>query len=158
MLNISMSHLSQFNSAVHGLVGDFKKMNYLHKDVAKLETYIEITHINARSIITQFQTHVLKDIFVSNILSNNIDFFMKYDATEIIAKEAKNVNEVNYAHSLIKRIQELVNTMRENQSYDNINATFNWIKVLCYHAYLDLGIDASEKFAQLQRQGAISSV
>ena len=78
-----MSHLSQFNSAVHGLVGDFKKMNYLHKDVAKLETYIEITHINA---------------------------------------------------------------------------TFNWIKVLCYHAYLDLGIDASEKFAQLQRQGAISSV
>ena len=80
MLNISMSHLSQFNSAVHGLVGDFKKMKYLEKDVLKLETYIEITHINARSIITQFQTHVLKDIFVSNILSNNVDFFMEYDA------------------------------------------------------------------------------
>tara|TARA_B100001996_G_scaffold273880_1_gene214711 strand:- start:4476 stop:4952 length:477 start_codon:yes stop_codon:yes gene_type:complete len=158
MLNISMSHLSQFNSAVHGLVGDFKKMKYLEKDVLKLETYIEITHINARSIITQFQTHVLKDIFVSNILSNNTDFFMKYDATEIIAKEAKNVNEINYAHSLIKRIQELVDTMRENKSYENINATFNWIKVLCYHAYSDLGIDASEKFTQLQRQGAISSV
>ena len=48
--------------------------------------------------------------------------------------------------------------MRENKSYENINATFNWIKVLCYHAYSDLGIDASEKFTQLQRQGAISSV
>jgi flagellar basal body rod protein FlgC len=140
------------------LVGDLKKMNYLNKDVSKLETYIEITHINARSIITHFQTHILKDIFVSNILSNNTDFFMQYDATEIITQEAKNANEINYAQSLIKRIQELVNTMRENKSYENINATFNWIKVLCYHAYSDLGINASEKFTQLQRKGAISSV
>tara|TARA_B100000900_G_C20329678_1_gene613686 strand:+ start:272 stop:748 length:477 start_codon:yes stop_codon:yes gene_type:complete len=158
MLNISMSHLSQFNSAVHGLVGDFKKMKYLEKDVLRLETYIEITHINARSIITQFQTHVLKDVFVSNILSNNVDFFMKYDATEIIAKEAKNANEINYAHSLIKRIQDLVKSMRQNKSYENIDATFNWIKVLCFHAYSDLGINAAEKFTQLQRQGPNSCV
>jgi hypothetical protein len=61
-------------------------------------------------------------------------------------------SESNYAHLLVERIQELISTMRKNNSYDNINRTFDWIKMLCYHAYCDLGIDAGQKFKALQQE------
>ena len=69
-----MSHLSRFNNSLHNLVADLKKMGVLTSDVVKLETFIEITHVNARTIISNFQQNVLRDVFVSNILCNNVDF------------------------------------------------------------------------------------
>ena len=127
-------------------------MNVLKSDVMKLESYVEITHINARALIRHFQQHVLRDVLVSNILDNNIEFFLNYDVSDMINEHVKDRNECNYAHLLVERIQELVKTMRKNDSYENINRTFDWIKMLCYHAYCDLGIDASEKFKSLQQQ------
>tara|TARA_B100000902_G_scaffold42093_1_gene49743 strand:+ start:25905 stop:26372 length:468 start_codon:yes stop_codon:yes gene_type:complete len=146
-----MSHLSQFNTSIHNFIADIKKMNVLKSDVMKLESYVEITHINARALIRHFQQHILRDVLVSNILDNNIDFFLNYDVSKMIDEHVKDKNECNYAHLLVERIQELVGTMRKSNSYENINRTFDWIKMLCYHAYCDLGIDAREKFKELQR-------
>ena len=147
-----MSHLSQFNTSIHNFIADIKKMNVLKSDVMKLDSYVEITHINARALIRHFQQHVLRDVLVSNILDNNIEFFLNYDVSDMINEHVKDRNECNYAHLLVERIQELVKIMRKNDSYENINRTFDWIKMLCYHAYCDLGIDASEKFKSLQQQ------
>jgi hypothetical protein len=87
---------------------------------------------------------------VSNILNNNIEFFLSYDVSAMIT--IADNSESNYAHLLVERIQELISTMRKNNSYDNINRTFDWIKMLCYHAYCDLGIDAGQKFKALQQE------
>jgi len=145
-----MSHLSQFNTSIHNFIEDIKKMNVLQSDVMKLESYVEITHINARALIRHFQQHILRDVLVSNILNNNIEFFLSYDVSAMI--NIADNSESNYAHLLVERIQELISTMRKNNSYDNINRTFDWIKMLCYHAYCDLGIDAGQKFKALQQE------
>tara|TARA_B100001113_G_scaffold262050_1_gene216994 strand:+ start:1197 stop:1658 length:462 start_codon:yes stop_codon:yes gene_type:complete len=153
-----MSHLSRFNNSLHNLVADLKKMGVLTSDVVKLETFIEITHVNARTIISNFQQNVLRDVFVSNILSNNIDFFLNYDPSEVIQNNLTDSKDVNYAESLIGRVQELVIIMRKNNNYDNINKTFDWIKILCFHAYSDIGIDAVQKFKDLQKNNASSNM
>ena len=42
-----MKAVTQFNTSVIGFVNDLKKMNLYKNEVSKLETYIEIIHINA---------------------------------------------------------------------------------------------------------------
>lgn len=145
-----MSHLSQFNVAVHEFVADLKKMQLLHSDIAKLESYIEITRVNARAIVRNFQNYFLRDIFVTNILTNNVNFFIDYDPSDDLSTTESNGN--NHAHALIRRIQDLVRTMQNTGANDNINKTFDWIKILCFHAYQDLGIDATVKFRTLQSE------
>ena len=137
-----MSHLSLFNTAVYEFIADLKKMNILSNEIAKLETYVEVTRVNARAIISNFQSNLLRDVFVQNILKNNVHFFIEYDATSEVSGD-------NTALTLIKRIQELVRTMASQGASDNIALTLKHLKVLCFHAYADLGIDAASKFRSL---------
>ena len=78
-------------------------------------------------------------------MCNNVDFFLEYDTTDIVASDTT-------SQSLVKRIQDLVHNMRQTGKTENIKRTFDWLKVLCYHAYVDLGIDPTEKFKMLQTQ------
>jgi hypothetical protein len=142
--NNIMSSLSQFNSAIHEFLVDLKNMDILKNEITKLETFLEITRVNARAIISNFQTHFLRDIFVKNILKNNVQFFINYDATN-------EVDGDNSALSLIKKIQEIVAKLITNNELDNINCTLKWLKILCYHAYQDFGIDAKTKFVSLMK-------
>ena len=79
------SSLSQFNKSIHEFVAELKKMNVMPKEIKKLETYIEITKVNARLLIRNFQTYFLRDLFVSNLLKDNVKFFINYvpDDSEI---------------------------------------------------------------------------
>ena len=144
-----MSSLKQFNDTLHSFVADLKKMNLptLKGDIIKLDTFIDITKINARAILPHFQTQFLRDDFVKHILKNNVYFFVNYDATnEKIVKEGG--NEVV---TLVKRIQSIVDQIDKKGEKENIEKTLKWVKILCFHAYADLNIDPSKKFRSLMQ-------
>tara|TARA_Y100000389_G_scaffold177697_1_gene190218 strand:- start:4076 stop:4504 length:429 start_codon:yes stop_codon:yes gene_type:complete len=141
-----MSNLSQFNTALSDFLVDLKSMSILSGEISKLETYMEVTRINARAIISNFQTHILRDIFVKNVLKNNVDFFVNYDASKDIP------DGDNTALGLIQKIQEIVRKLVRNNEMANINCTLKWLKILCYHAYQDIGIDAANKFSILMKE------
>ena len=49
------SSLSQFNTAIYDFVRFIRETGHMSDDVNKLETYIEITRVNARMLISNFQ-------------------------------------------------------------------------------------------------------
>ena len=140
---MSNSSLSQFNIAIHDFVRFIKETGHMSGEVNKLETYVEVTRVNARLLISKFQTYVLRDVFVSNILRNNVNYFLNFD----IVKEYK-IDDNNIA-LLIDKVRDLVKELVEENNTKNIDSTFNWLKILCFHAYSDIGINASEKFKSL---------
>ena len=137
-----MTSLSQFNTSIHEFVADLKTMSLEQSDTNKLQTYVEITRINARTIINNFQAYVLRDVFVQNILRNNIDFFINYDPSG-------DVGDSETVSKIIVRIQSIVNSMHTKGDVENIDKTLRWLKILVFHAYSDLGIDASAKLKSL---------
>jgi len=71
-----MSHLKQFNTNLINFVGELKNMNLpMKSELIQLENFLEITNVNARSVISIFQRYFLRDLFVQNILKNNIFFY-----------------------------------------------------------------------------------
>ena len=101
------SSLSQFNTAIYDFVRFIRDTGHMSADVDSLETYIEVTRVNARILISNFQKYVLRDVFVSNILQNNVNYFLNFD----IVKEY-NIDDDNIA-LLINRIRELVGKLVE---------------------------------------------
>ena len=144
-----MKSLTKFNTAIFDFVNDLKSMQMYQSDIQKLETYIEIVHVNARSLIRNFQKYFLRDIFVQNILNNNVNFFVSYDSSQ----EGITDNDTN----LVRKIQSIVRIMQETGRNDNIDKTFNWIKILCFHAYADLNIDPVAKFKSLQQAEMVTA-
>ena len=71
-----MSHLSLFNTAVYEFIADLKKMNILSNEIAKLETYVEVTRVNARAIISNFQSNLLRDVFVQLVLLHSLNLLL----------------------------------------------------------------------------------
>lgn len=141
---MSSSSLSQFNKSIHEFVAELKKMNVMPKEIKKLETYIEITKVNARLLIRNFQTYFLRDLFVSNLLKDNVKFFINYVPDDSEIKNDKT------ALQLIQKIQQVVLFMLQNNKTKEISTTFNWLKILVYHSYQDLNIDPNQKFKTLQ--------
>ena len=139
-----MSSLSQFNKSIHEFVAELKKMNVMPAEIKKLETYIEITKVNARLLIRNFQTYFLRDLFVSNLLKDNVNFFINYVPDNSEIKNDKT------ALKLIQKIQQVVLFMLQNNKTKEISTTFNWLKILVYHSYQDLNIDPNQKFKTLQ--------
>ncbi len=137
------SSLSQFNTAIYDFVRFIRETGHMSDEVNKLETYIEVTRVNARILISNFQKYVLRDVFVSNILKNNVNYFLNID----IVKEYE-IDDDNIA-LLINRIRELVANLVTEKNTENIDKAFNWMKVLCFHAYSDIGIPAAQKFRSL---------
>ena len=137
-----MSSLNKFNSSLRDFVSDHKKFDIVKKDIENLETYIEITKVNSKLIIRGFQTHLLRDSFVSNVLKNNLEFFLNYD----VNKEPDTPEKIK---ELIKRIQIILNDAQSSGNLKNTEKIFHWLQVLCFHAYMELGIDATEKFKNL---------
>ena len=61
------------------------------------------------------------------------------------------------ALQLIQRIQHVVTVMLQNNQMKEITNTFNWLKILVFHAYNDLGIDSTQKFKSLQMNTNINN-
>ena len=142
--------LSQFNKSIHEFVDDIIEMNIMNKEALKLKRYVDITRVNARSIIRNFQTFILRDIFVSNIIRNDTNFFLNHNIIEELNISDKSTGD------LINRIKDLIKNLVLADNTEKINKTFNWLKILCYHAYNDLGIDANQKFNILMGQNGIN--
>jgi len=142
--------LSQFNKSIHEFVDDIIKMKIMNKEAFKLKRYVDITRVNARSIIRNFQKFILRDIFVSNIIKNNTDFFLNHNI-----REELNITDESTG-DLIDQIKDLVNNLVIADDTVKINKTFNWLKILCYHAYNDLGIDANQKFNLLMTEKGLN--
>lgn len=144
-----MSALKQFNNTLRDFVDDLKKLEIpnLKNDIIKLDTFIDVTKINARAIIPHFQTQFLRDEFVKNILKNNVYFFVNYDATkEELVKEGG-----DEAALLVKRVQNIIYQINKEGKQKNIESAFKYVKIMCFHAYTDLNIDPTQKFRVLMQ-------
>lgn len=139
--NTDVTSISKFNIALRDFIQDLKKFDIVSRDVSKLETYVEITKVNSKALIRQFQTYLLRDSFVENVLKNNIDFFLNFDISE--ESESKNIRE------LVTKLQNIISEAHYANTLDNTDKVFHWLKVLSYYAYQDIGINATDKFKSL---------
>lgn len=137
-----MTSLARFNSSLRDFIVDLNKFEIVKKDVKKLETYVEITKVNAKILIRGFQTHLLRDNFVQKILKNDLNFFVNYNVDEE-SESPENIKD------LVKRIQNIIGDADKSGNLKDTEKVFHWLKVLCFYAYLDIGIDANEKFKEL---------
>ena len=137
----SVSYVDKFNEIVSQFILDLKKICPENKDLFKIEQLITIicTHSRKKAIIAKFQANVLRDDFVKNILLKNTDYFINY----------KFVNDVDSNVSIINRTQNIVKNLHEKKDINSIECVFNWVTLMVYFAYKDLGIDADEMFTKL---------
>ena len=138
---MEISYVDKFNEIVSQFIHDLKKICPENKDLFKIEQLITIicTHSRKKVIIAKFQANVLRDEFVKNILSKNTDFFINY----------KFVNDIDSNVSIINRAQNIVKDLNEKKDLQSIECVFNWVTLMVYFAYKDLGIDADDKFKKL---------
>tara|TARA_Y100000389_G_C17410228_1_gene490454 strand:+ start:812 stop:1258 length:447 start_codon:yes stop_codon:yes gene_type:complete len=139
--SIEINPISKFNIAIRDFIQDLKKFDIVSRDVSKLETYIEITKVNSKALIRQYQSYLLRDSFVKNVLKNNIDFFLEFDISE--ESESKNIRD------LVTKLQNIISEAHFAKTLDNTDTVFHWLKVLSFYAYQDIGINPSEKFKSL---------
>jgi hypothetical protein len=147
----SNSNVSKFNGLITQFLNDLKKIDPLSNELKMVETYANIIHITSsnRIIISNFQAFVLKDNFIVNILKKNVVFFINYKFDDDV--NIKNVKS-NYVKPLILRVQDIVNQLYLKGESSNIESIFNWLIMLSYFAYLDLGINPDEKFKSVQEE------
>lgn len=140
--------IDRFNTLILAFVKDLKRINPNDKDLVRVETFANAIHIKKDIIIRHFQAHALKDIFVSNILHENISFFIEYD---FFADESLNHLRDDIQVSLFDKVKNILKKLEQNpEKKESIVKIFEWITMLCYYAYEDIGIDAKEKMRHLQ--------
>tara|TARA_Y100000389_G_scaffold141289_1_gene139135 strand:+ start:5469 stop:5888 length:420 start_codon:yes stop_codon:yes gene_type:complete len=137
-----MSFVEKFNSSLHDFIADLKKFDFVRKDVENLETYIEVTKVNSKILIRGFQGSLLRDVFVQHVLKNDLEYFLNYNVESESAQSEK-------IRELVKRLQNILKEANQSGGLGNSEKIFHWLKVLCFYAYSDLGIDPAEKFKSL---------
>jgi hypothetical protein len=135
------SDIDKFNETLTQFINDLKKICPNNSDLFKCEQIVNIILVKStkKIVISNFQAFVLRDDFVRNILNKNTDFFIKYNFS--------NDNKTNI--SIIERTQKIVLDLQNKNDEPNIKCVFNWIILLVYFAYSDLGINPDEKFKNL---------
>jgi hypothetical protein len=137
--------LNKFNDNIILFLNDLKKIDLLNEDVENIQTFTYIMHIEStkRTIIRNFQTHVLRDVFAVNIYKKNVYFFIRHNFSNDLSTSADKIV------SLINKIQKIVEKLKTLNKLKSIDSIFNWLALLCYYAYMDLGIDPNQKIKQL---------
>lgn len=139
----------KFNELIIQFINDLIKIcPDDNSDLNRFKRYSKIVEVpnTKRIIISNYQVYILRDIFVSNILNSNVDFFVNYDFVNDTSVEIKS----DYILPLIKKIQNTIYKLQSNNDSDSINTIFKWLTMLTYFAYVDLGINPNEKFQQLK--------
>jgi len=129
------SPLKSFNENVQLFLNDLGNVfGENDSEMRIIKSAFELTSINARLFITPFQNNLVnKQNFVDHILQDNIDYFIKFDFTDVIDK-----NDETCLRMLNKFKQA---TVVNRHNIELVRAIFNWLKVMIYYAKLDLGIN-----------------
>lgn len=133
--------LKKFNNTVSSFLEDLKNIfGEDDSDLRKMESAMDLTSFNARLIMTPFQHYALSPLFVKGILTEDVDFFLSYNYSNII-------NESDYSTYLLSKLRSVVHKMREDT--DTVSKIFNWFKMLLYYAFEDVGKNPVVEFKNI---------
>jgi hypothetical protein len=136
------SNLKKFNKTVCDFVKELKNLfEETDKDIENIETFYEMTKINARAIMGPFQTYILKKTsFVKYIMEEDVNYFMEYNFDQIISSDSP---YSKYAKSLVLKFREVIQKhMKENKQV--VKAMFEWFKLMTFYASSDLNMDIND--------------
>jgi len=125
------SPLKRFNVTIKDFIDDLKELLGQEDSLLQLETIVDITKVNARLIISQFQAIVIKTKFLEYILKEDTDYFLEYEYQEYMYN--------NYSKSFMLKLKEIVHNVKDNPHI--VSKIFQWLKTLIYHALTDMGQD-----------------
>jgi len=136
------SYLKKFNKSVFDFVKELKMLFEEHDiDIENIETFYEMTKINARAIIGPFQAYILKKKpFARYIMEEDVKYFMEYDFNEIISSDSP---YSKYAKSLVSKFKQVVQRHIE-EDRQVVKAMFDWFKLMTFYAASDLKLDIKE--------------
>jgi|TARA_B100001113_G_scaffold90384_1_gene72346 hypothetical protein len=140
--------IDRFNGLLFEFINDLKRIEPNDKDILKVELLLHAINLKKEIVIRHFQLHVLKDDLVKNIFAHNIEFFLNYEFFE-------NDHKLNEKHSdlkgLFQRVKDILITFKNSEDgKDNIKNIFEWLCILVYYAYENLGIDPTKKISELK--------
>lgn len=136
------SNLKKFNKTVCDFVKELKNLfEETDKDIENIETFYEMTKINARAIMGPFQTYILKKTsFAKYIMEEDVNYFMEYNFDQIISSDSP---YSKYAKSLVLKFREVIQKhMKENKQV--VKAMFEWFKLMTFYASSDLNMDIND--------------
>jgi len=129
--------LKKFNVTLNNFIEDLKNIfGSDDKDIIKMESAMDLTSVNARIILTPFQTYALQPNFIKGIVQEDVDFFLHYNY-DFIA-------ETEYTTYLLNKLRAVITRMRDDR--DTTSKIFNWFKMLLYYALEDTGRNPIEEF------------
>ena len=150
MTNCSSSSIEKFNRIIVDFVEDLKKFNNNDKDIIKIEIFLASIKIKKELVIRYFQIHVLKDIIVKKLFEQDVDFFINYDFFSE-DKKLNNMKNTNYLKGLFDRVKNTLVIMKNSTNGEkNIKNIFEWLYMMVYYSYEDLGISCEEKIKYLK--------
>ena len=150
MTNRSSSSIEKFNRIIVDFVEDLKKFNNNDKDIIKIEIFLASIKIKKELVIRYFQIHVLKDIIVKKLFEQDVDFFINYDFFSE-DKKLNNMKNTNYLKGLFDRVKNTLVIMKNSTNGEkNIKNIFEWLYMMVYYSYEDLGISCEEKIKYLK--------
>lgn len=140
--------IERFNSLLFDFISDLKRIDPNDKDILKIELLLHAINFKKEIVIRHFQLYVLKDDLVKNIFAHNIEFFLNYEFFE-------NDPTLNQNHSdlkgLFQRVKKILITFQNSEDEkDTIKNIFEWMCILVYYAYENLGIDPGNKISELK--------
>lgn len=144
-----MAFIQTFNQKFIEFVKDLKHLKfegtqkYLNLDI--IESALDV---KKELVIRNFQVYILKDVTVANILNKNTDYFIHNSFIQ-----DSSFKEVSPAiKDVFASVQNIIVNMKETEDgRKNIDNIFNWMILLSYFAYSDIGINAQEKFNELRK-------
>lgn len=129
--------LRKFNTTLNNFIEDLKNIfGAEDKDIIKMESAMDLTSVNARIILTPFQTYALQTSFIRGIVQEDVDFFLHYNYDFI--------KETEYTTYLLNKLRAVMTRMRDDR--DTTSKIFNWFKMLLYYALEDVGRNPIEEF------------
>jgi hypothetical protein len=122
--------LKKFNVTLNNFIEDLKNIfGADDKDIIKMESAMDLTSVNARIILTPFQTYALQPTFIRGIVQEDIDFFLHNNFDFI--------KETEYTTYLLNKLRAVITQMRDDR--ETTSKIFNWFKMLLYYALEDVG-------------------
>jgi len=140
--------IERFNGLLFDFISDLKRIDPNDKDILKIELLLHAINFKKEIVIRHFQLYVLKDDLVKNIFAHNTEFFLNYEFFENDPKLNQNHSDLKGLFQRVKKI--LITFQNSEDEKDTIKNIFEWMCILVYYAYENLGIDPSNKISELK--------
>ena len=138
--------LRQFNDTVRLFINDLKNIfGENDRDIIRIELLTEMLSMNARLVIRPFQDSICNnDLFVQNIMRDNAEYFLNFPFEKLSV-----VNENEFYMKLLYKFREAIANQTNKKT---LSAIFNWFKIMIFHAYSDMGVDADKRMRSIAVQ------